>query len=87
MTKIEAGVPQGDSLSTFLFCIVMDSIMRDIKKKYKCVAFADDLIIIHRGDEELDYDFVDLIYKRHGLEVNKGKCQSTFNNGTVEFLG
>ena len=70
MDNITAGVPQGDSLSTFLFCVIMDSIMKEIRKKYECVAFADDLILISNKDETVDYRFIENIYWRHGLEIN-----------------
>ena len=43
--QLHCGVPQGDSLSMYLFCICIDPIMTEIQKKYPGVGFADDGVL------------------------------------------
>ena len=45
------------------------------------------MVIITPNTERVDYDFIDRVYKRHGLDVNKDKCKSTERGEIVDFLG
>ena len=73
-------------MSTILFCLVLDSILIDLRKEgFQCVAFADDVALI--SDKKVDLDRVKEIYARFGLEVNLDKCKSTSNGENVVFLG
>jgi hypothetical protein len=60
--EIREGVRQGDPLSSVLFSIVLEKAIRDANinrtgliyhKKHQCLAFADDLVILTRSQNEL----------------------------------
>jgi retron-type reverse transcriptase len=44
---VAAGVPQGDSLSMLLFCMAINPVLEEIQKSYKCISYADDIVIAH----------------------------------------
>lgn len=45
--QVNCGVPQGDPLSTLLFCWTIDNIVDKLNLEYKTVCFTDDICICH----------------------------------------
>lgn len=46
---IKTGVPQGDTMSTAVFCIALEKALRELKNMgYILVVYCDDLIIAHK---------------------------------------
>lgn len=87
---IEAGVAQGDPLSTMLFCISINPILEKFTKEYgfEFTAYADDIIFMHK-----DKNYLDIIniateeFKKIGLEIKMTKCNSTAIEGnSIDFL-
>lgn len=82
--EINLGVRQGDGLSTTLFNLTLDAIIRDCKlngtvitKSQQIVAYADDLAVIARSRKSLE-DVVQKIEKeagKRGLIINQEKTK------------
>ena len=46
--NIKCGVPQGDPLSSLLFCLSIESVVQGLlASDYKVVAFCDDICVAH----------------------------------------
>lgn len=80
------GLKQGDPMSTTLFNIILESIMRKSKIKtkgnifrssYQCIAYADDLTILARTREELKglIKRIEEQASKVGLEINQKKSK------------
>lgn len=60
--EVKEGVRQGDPLSSLLFNVVLEMIIKEANinrsghiyhKKHQCLAFADDVVILSRSKEQL----------------------------------
>lgn len=50
-TTVKAGVPQGDPLSSLLFCLAIEPVIQKLKAKgYEIVAYCDDMMVGHRNE-------------------------------------
>jgi hypothetical protein len=79
-----AGVKQGDGLSTLLFNLTLHQVVNKINKKgiiyfksSQICAYADDIVIVTRNISTLKQIYLELEKKveRYGLVVNKGKTK------------
>eukprot|EP00703_Trepomonas_sp_PC1_P001083 JAP95523.1 RT/endonuclease [Trepomonas sp. PC1] len=91
MGQNKCGIPQGDPLSMFLFCLVIDPILNKFEKEYKLefIAYADD-ILVYIQDENLIDQTIKIAqseFSKIGLTINQDKCQSTLNGGIVDHMG
>lgn len=85
MEHVDTGVPQGDPLSTLLFCFVMDIVLLNIRRAgYEAAAYADDVAV--GSVEPICLDTIEKIYESVGLEINRDKCMCT-ETSEIEFLG
>eukprot|EP00924_Labyrinthula_sp_SR-Ha-C_P002613 augustus_masked-scaffold_13-processed-gene-1.0-mRNA-1 protein AED:1.00 eAED:1.00 QI:0/-1/0/0/-1/1/1/0/1019 len=88
LVNIKRGVLQGDSLSPSIFILCLDSIMKRIKnntlqgtnlhnQSFRYFAFADDLVILTRNDEEIISFVTQLqnLQQLTGLKINVSKTK------------
>eukprot|EP00924_Labyrinthula_sp_SR-Ha-C_P015786 snap_masked-scaffold_4-processed-gene-9.38-mRNA-1 protein AED:0.44 eAED:0.47 QI:0/-1/0/1/-1/1/1/0/900 len=88
LVNIKRGVLQGDSLSPSIFILCLDSIMKRIKNNtlqgtnlhnqtFRYFAFADDLVILTRNDEEIIRFVTQLqnLQQLTGLKINVSKTK------------
>eukprot|EP00924_Labyrinthula_sp_SR-Ha-C_P010128 augustus_masked-scaffold_40-processed-gene-2.56-mRNA-1 protein AED:1.00 eAED:1.00 QI:0/0/0/0/1/1/2/0/1108 len=93
LVNIKKGVLQGDSLSPSIFILCLDSIMKIIKNNtlqgtslhnqtFRYFAFADDLVILTRNDEEIISFVTQLqnLQQLTGLEINVSKTKVMLTN-------
>ena len=87
--KVEGGVPQGDSLSSFCFCLAIEPVIKAIVKEgFQVISYMDDLNVAHReGESERVIELCNKEVEKIGLEVNATKCKTTENEGKIKFLG
>ncbi|KAG8184378.1 hypothetical protein JTE90_006781 [Oedothorax gibbosus] len=90
LMDVRNGVRQGCPLSGPLFNMAIDPLVRAIQESttqdddtYNILAFADDLLLIAKSQEELQtlLDLLPPITKRLGLLVNPAKCRSIHLSG------
>ena len=73
--KPSNGIPQGSSVSPFLFNLYIDSVMAEFKKacpEMEFISYADDLVIWGK----FDLSRLEEICQRYNLTMNKDKCRS-----------
>lgn len=77
--SIGAGVPQGDPLSMVLFCMVIDPIIVELRKKYHPTVYADDFAVLHESSVSSNtiIEEAEVLFHRKGLTLQKDKCHST----------
>eukprot|EP00924_Labyrinthula_sp_SR-Ha-C_P013047 snap_masked-scaffold_12-processed-gene-7.35-mRNA-1 protein AED:1.00 eAED:1.00 QI:0/-1/0/0/-1/1/1/0/1167 len=93
LVNIKKGVLQGDSLSPRIFILCLDSIMKRIKNNtlqgtslhnqtFRYFAFADDLVILTRNDEEIISFVTQLqnLQQLTGLKINVSKTKVMLTN-------
>eukprot|EP00924_Labyrinthula_sp_SR-Ha-C_P014842 snap_masked-scaffold_96-processed-gene-0.1-mRNA-1 protein AED:1.00 eAED:1.00 QI:0/-1/0/0/-1/1/1/0/939 len=93
LVNIKRGVLQGDSLSPSIFILCLDSIMKRIKNNtlqgtslhnqtLRYFAFADDLVILIRNDEEMISFLAQLqnLQQSTGLKINVSKTKVMLTN-------
>lgn len=87
--QVKKGVRQGDALSSLLFTLSMDAVIKKIedigtinKNLTQIIAYADDVAIISRSKKELETVILKLIEeaKKRGLEVNVEKTKYMFHS-------
>jgi len=82
--EVKTGIRQGDSLSTILFCTVMESFMKKLEMrgnismrlKQVCV-YADDIVMVTRTEQALINTFQKLKQEaiKYGLVINQNKTK------------
>ena len=73
--KPSNGIPQGSSVSPFLFNLYIDMVMTEIKREcpgLEFISYADDLVIW--GD--FDISKIEAVCEKYNLKMNKDKCRS-----------
>ncbi|ESU34727.1 Hypothetical protein DHA2_154256 [Giardia duodenalis] len=77
------GVPQGDPLSMFLFCMAIERLLRRLEERgITFLAYADDIVAFH--DEA--YPAGAIVQQAMGLAIRSNKCKSTMAGEEVTFL-
>ncbi|ESU40402.1 Hypothetical protein GSB_155064, partial [Giardia duodenalis] len=83
------GVPQGDPLSMFLFCMAFERFLRRLKGHgLTFLAYADDVVVFHDAQTPPGA-IIQLATEEAaamGLEIRGDKCRSTMNGDEVSFL-
>lgn len=83
---VNTGLKQGDPLSTSLFNIVLEVLIRQSElqtkgtifhHKHQCIAYADDVLLLTRSKEELKRIFIkfEKNAKKYGLKINETKTK------------
>ena len=72
---MDIGVPQGAVLSPTLFALYINDLVSDLNVNTTCYAFADDLVIIAKGEYLLDEAIrkVERWSRENGIDINKEK--------------
>ncbi|KAG8179209.1 hypothetical protein JTE90_004037 [Oedothorax gibbosus] len=90
--EVRNGVRQGCPLSGLLFNLVIDPLVRGIQEAappsqdfFSVLAFADDLLVLGKSPDELQYlrDLLPSLSRRLGLSINPAKCRSIHLSGTT----
>ena len=74
---MEDGVRQGDSTSSYLFCIGVDGPLEElVRKGYRCWMYCDDLtVIVKRSEAEAAVTVVAEEFAKIGLKINEEKTE------------
>ena len=76
--KVGVGLHQGSPLSPFLFAIIMDKLMEDIRRDAPWdMLFADDIVLSRQNCRKLedDLEFCRYALERRGLKVSRSKTE------------
>ncbi|KAJ8917692.1 hypothetical protein NQ315_005139 [Exocentrus adspersus] len=89
-SEVRNGVRQGDPLSSVLFSLVLEKVIRDAKinrsgllyyKRHQFLAFADDLVILARNKKE----FKEIIKRLEEQSVKRGLCINEIKTKYMEW--
>ena len=72
---MDIGVPQGAVLSPTLFALYINDLITELNNNTTCYAFADDLVIVAKGEYLLDEAIRKIARwsRVNGIEINKQK--------------
>ena len=76
--KVKVGLHQGSALSPFVFAVIMDRLMDEVRRKPPwTMLFADDIVICEETREEVDQRLECWRYalERRGMKVSRSKTK------------
>ena len=76
--SVNVGLHQGSSLSPYLFDLVMDVLIQDVKDQAPwCMLFADDIVLCNNSREELEWKLEEWrkAIEDRGLKINRKKTE------------
>ena len=82
--KVKAGLHQGSALIPFLFAVIMDRLMDEVRKEPPwTMLFADDIVICKETREEVERRLESCRYtlERRGMKVSRSKTEYLCTNG------
>ena len=82
---VEVGLHQGSVFSPFLYAIMMDSLMENIRKKAPWqMMFADAVVLCARKKDELELELEQWreAFEKRGMKVSRAKTEYMCLNGT-----
>ena len=77
--KVKVGLHQGLALSPFLFAVIMDRLMDEVRREpLWTMLFADDIVICKKTREEVEQKLECWRYalERRGMKVSRSKTES-----------
>ena len=79
-TKVECGVPQGGSLSSILFSVFINDLLKNSSEHVSYVGYADDITLLFRFEKQINYTALEKETQRvslwsteNGLSLNPSK--------------
>ena len=82
--KVKIGLHQGSVLSPFLFAVIMDGLMDEVRREPPwTMLFADDIVICKETKEEVErrLEFWRYALERRGMKVSRSKTEYLCING------
>ena len=82
--KVKVGLHQGSALSLFLFAVIMDRLMDEVRREPPwTMLFADDIVICEETREEVEWRLESWRYalERRGMKVSRSKTEYLCING------
>ena len=82
--KVKVGLHQGSALSPFLFAVIMDRLMDEVRREPPwTIVFADDIVICKETREEVEWrlEFWKYALERRGMKVSGSKTEYLCING------
>ena len=82
--KLKIGLHQGSVLSLFLFTVIMDRLMDEVRREPPwTMLLADDIVICEETREEMEQRLESWRYalKRRGMKVSRSKVKYLYING------
>ena len=82
--KVKVGLHQGSALSLFLFAVIMDRLMDEVRREPPwTMLFADDIVICKETREEVEWKLESWRYalERRGMKVSRSKSEYLCING------
>ena len=82
--KIKVGLHQGSALSPFLFAVIMDRLMNEVRREPPwTMLFADDIVICQETRKEVERRLESWRYtlERRGMKVSRSKTEYLCING------
>ena len=82
--KVKVGLHQGSALSPFLFAVIMDRLMNEVRREPPwTMLFADDIVICKETRQEVERRLESWKYalERRGMKVSRSKTEYLCING------
>ena len=82
--KVKVRLHQGSALSLFLFAVIMDRLMGEVRREPQwTMLFADDIVICEKTREEVERSLKYWMYalERRGIKVSRSKTEYLRING------